>query len=163
MTRAVAVLSFISCVYGIIPSTGVIVGSCDPQGERRFSSLTFTACFSLSFLPRRGENLFTTFMVLVHSPAGSSHLFLRQDELLWEEKIRADWAAKGRDGTGWGYWHHGKASQFPGLCSKDKNEKAHKPSAAGGLEGCRCSASTRRYMDALGKYSTTLWAIIVRR
>lgn len=46
-------------IYGIIPSIGVIVGSCDPQGDRPFSSHTLFACFSLSFLLRRGENLLT--------------------------------------------------------------------------------------------------------
>jgi len=45
----------------------------------------------------------------------------------------------------------GKANPFPGLWNKDRNEKARKPSSAGGLDGCRCSTPTGRYMDALGK------------
>lgn len=47
-------------------------------------------------------------------PTGrQTHLFLRQDELLWEEKIRADWAAKGRDCTRWGYWHPWQSQPIP--------------------------------------------------
>lgn len=95
-------------------------------------------------------------MVLVHSPAGSSHLFLRQDELLWEEEIRTYWAAKGRDGTRWGYWHLWQSQPIPWAVEQRQEWKSPQAIISRRLGRVQMFNSNREVHGCLREVSTVL-------